>query len=83
MDNVSIIKYFDEVEQKIDQLLGAYAVLKKENIELFEKIERLEQELQVKSEAVAQYAQERDLVRFRIDGLLAKLGEQSQDALSE
>lgn len=83
MDNTIITSQFDAVERKVDQLLGAYATLKKENTELLEKIERLEQEITGKSEAIAQYVQERDLVRIRIDGLLARLGEPPKDALNE
>ena len=83
MDNNLIIRHIDEVEKKIDTLVSAYAALKKENTELLEKIKRIEQALQEKSEAVWQYTQERDLVRSRIDALLSRLEEPSQDALIE
>jgi len=83
LDNNLIIRHIDEVEKKIDTLVGAYAALKKENTELLEQIKRIEQALQEKSEAVMQYAQERDLVRSRIDALLSRLGDPSQDALIE
>lgn len=83
MDNTIITSQFDAVERKVDQLLGAYATLQKENTELLEKIERLEQEITGKSEAIAQYVQERDLIRIRIDGLLARLGEPPKEAVNE
>ena len=82
MDNDSIIRHVDDIEQKIERFIGDYATLKKENSELLEKIERLEQALQEASEAVTQYNQERELVRSRIDGLLTRLEAQSDDALN-
>ncbi len=82
MDNDSIIRHVDDIEQKIEQFIGNYAALKKDNSELIEKIERLEQALQEASEAITQYNQERELVRSRIDGLLTRLEAQSDDALN-
>ena len=70
MEYDSLIQRFGEVEHAIDHLLGVYEALKKENSELSERNERLEQALREQTEAVKRYAQERDLVRSKIDGLL-------------
>lgn len=83
MDNESIIKRFDEMEAEVDRLIRAYEAVKKEKIELTEKIARLEQALQEKTEAVMQHTREKDVVRSRIDGLLAKLGAHPDDALTD
>lgn len=78
MDNQLISQHFDEIENRIEQLLGAYEALKLENDALRQKIERLEEELQGATEAVKQNSEGKDLIRKRIDDLLARLGEPAE-----
>jgi uncharacterized coiled-coil DUF342 family protein len=78
LDNQLISQHFDEIENRIEQLLGAYEALKLENDALRQKIERLEEELQGATEAVKQNSEGKDLIRKRIDDLLARLGEPAE-----
>lgn len=73
MDNDTIVGQFEAVEQKIERLLEVCRSLEATNSELNHKIEILEGELQGKVAAESNYIKERDLVRTRIDALLAKL----------
>ena len=75
MDNTVIIQQFEEIENKIEGLIQVCKSQAAANSELKEKINRLDEELQVKIEAENIYAKERDFVLSKIDGLLDKLGE--------
>ena len=73
MDNELILRQFDEIEKKVENLLEAFQALEATNRQLHEKIESLNAELQSRIEAEEKYAKERDLIRLKIDGLLGKL----------
>ena len=75
MENQVLLKQFEEIEGKIERLIGAFNTLKSENAELKNKIERLEGELQGKTVQEAQFNQEKDQIRHRIGALLARLAE--------
>ena len=75
MDNELILKQFEEIEKKVENLINVCKSLKTTNLELRNKVERLEEELQGKDEAENNYAQERALIRSKIDGLLGRLEE--------
>ena len=75
MDNQILLSQFEEIEGKIERLIGARRALESENAELKNKIERLEGELQGKAEQETQFRRERDQVRERIGNLLARLAE--------
>lgn len=68
-----ILKQFDEIEKKVERLIGVNKSLKKNNIVLKGKIEQLEQELQVKVEAENHQTEVKALIRSKIDGLMARL----------
>ena len=73
MDNELILRQFDEIEKKVENLLEAFQALEATNRQLHDKIESLNAELQSRVEAEEKYAKERDLIRSKIDGLLVKL----------
>ena len=73
MDNELILKQFEEIEKKVESLINVCKSFKTTNLELRNKVERLEEELQGKDEAENNYAQERALIRSKIDGLLGRL----------
>jgi len=68
-----ILKQFDEIEKKVERLIGVNKSLKKNNIVLKGKIEQFEQELQVKVEAENHRTEVKDLIRSKIEGLLVRL----------
>jgi uncharacterized coiled-coil DUF342 family protein len=73
LDNEFIVKQFEEIEKKVENLINVCKSFETTNLELRNKIERLEGELQGKVEAESNYTQERALIRSKIDGLLVKL----------
>lgn len=75
MDKQVLLTQFEEIEGKVERLIGAYKALKSENAELKNKIERLEGELQGKSVQEAQFSREKEQIRDRIGNLLARLAE--------
>ena len=79
MDNEIIFKQFGELEKKIERLMRVCKSYEAANLELTNKIERLEEELRGKVEAENSYNQERELIRSRIDNLLVKLPDIEED----
>ncbi len=75
MDNEFILKQFDEIEQKVARLIDMCNALEATNLEQKNKIKSLEEEIQGKVEAERSYAEEKALIRSKIDGLLVKLDE--------
>lgn len=73
MENEIIFKQFEDLEQKVDQLIKACKSFETSNLELKNKNERLEKELQGKSEAENNYLREKETIRSKIDLLLGKL----------
>lgn len=75
MDNQVLLTQFEEIEGKIERLIGAYRTLESENTELKNKIERLEGELQEKAAQEKQFNQEKEQIRSRVGNLLDRLAE--------
>ena len=78
LDNVFILKQFEEIEQRVERLIETCNALEATNLELKNKIKSLEEEIQGKVEAERSYAEEKALIRSKIDGLLVKLDEVSK-----
>ena len=79
MDNETILEQFDAIEKKVEHLIGVCQFNQHENSELLNKINSLEEELRGKTEAENKYAEEKALIRSKIDGLMAKLDKMLQD----
>ncbi|MFC1828925.1 cell division protein ZapB [Thermodesulfobacteriota bacterium] len=75
MDNEIILRQFEEIEQKVEKIINTCKALEATNLELKNKTERLEGELQDKVEAEKSYAEEKVLIRSKVDGLLSRLEE--------
>ena len=75
MDNEYILEQFGQIEAKVEQLIGTYRSYELKNSELINKIKSLEEELRSKTEAENRYAEEKALIRSKIDGLMARLDE--------
>lgn len=74
MENeVLLLRQFEEIEQKVERLIAICSSLEKRNIQLKNTIKSLEAELQIKSEALENYSEERTMIRSKIDMLLVKL----------
>jgi protein-arginine kinase activator protein McsA len=73
LDNEYILRQFEEIEKKVEKLVDAYKSLEASNLGLTNKIKRLKEELQSKVEAENNYAEEKALIRSKIDSLLIRL----------
>jgi peptidoglycan hydrolase CwlO-like protein len=73
LDNEFIVGQFEEIEKKVEKLIDVLKSQETTNLELRNKINRLEEELQGKNEAESNYSQERALIRSKIDSLLVRL----------
>ena len=73
MDNDTILKQFDEIEKRVERLIGACQTLKAANEELTGKMGRLEAELLEKSQAEDQNTEIKALIRTKIDNLMERL----------
>lgn len=73
MNSEIIIKQFDAIETKVNEVLNTLKNCKSENAELKQQIKRLEETLRQKEEAENHFAEEKRQIRGKIDGLLGKL----------
>ena len=78
MDNELILRQFEEIEQKVEKLINARKSIEATNLELRNKIDKIEGELQGKVEAENRYAEERVLIRSKVDHLLSRLEDISE-----
>lgn len=78
MDDNVIVRQFEDIEQKVEQLIGVCRQLEATNSELSNKIEQLEKDLQGKIEEEKRYQAEKNLIRSKVDSLLAKLEDISE-----
>ena len=79
MDNEFISKQFEELEQRVERLIEICNALEATNLEQKNQIKSLEEEIQGKVEAERSYAEEKALIRSKIDGLLVKLDAVSKE----
>ena len=73
MDNDTILKQFDEIEKRVERLIGACQTLKAANTELTEKVGRLEAELLEKKQQEGENTEIKALIRTKIDNLMERL----------
>lgn len=73
MENDALFSLFTEIETKIEKLIDLCRLQQTANSELHQKVKQLEEELNLKNEAAQRHAEERTLIRSRVDNLLARL----------
>jgi hypothetical protein len=79
LENEFVLKQFEEIERKVVKLIETCKALEATNLEQKNKIINLEEEIQGKVEAERICAEEKALIRSKIDGLLVKLDEVSAE----
>jgi hypothetical protein len=79
LDNEFFLSQFEEIEKKVENLIVVCNSLEVTNLELFNKIKSLEEELQGKIEAEKKIAEEKALIRSKIDNLLVRLEELTEN----
>ena len=75
MDDRSLINQFQTIESRLDALIQVCNEKDNLNKELRLRIEKLEEELRTKIEAEQKYAEEKALIRSKVDQLLERLDE--------
>ncbi|MBW1903213.1 MAG: hypothetical protein JRJ20_16535 [Deltaproteobacteria bacterium] len=73
MDNETILKQFDEIEKRVEKLIGACQSLEAANAELNNEVGRLEEEIQSKRELEDRQTEVKALIRTKIDNLMERL----------
>jgi len=73
LDNDTILKQFEEIEKRVERLIGACQTLKAANTELTDKVSRLEAELLEKTQQEGQNTEIKALIRTKIDNLMERL----------
>ena len=73
MNDELVFRQFEDIEQKVDRLIEICKAHEATNLELKLKIKNLEEEIQGKVEAERSYAEEKALIRSKVDGLLARI----------
>lgn len=73
MDSDLIIRQFEQIEQRVENLIETCRDFEAANRELKSQVLKLEEALQGKQETENRYQEEKKLVRSKIDGLLARL----------
>ena len=73
LDNDFILKQFEEIERRVEKLIELCNALEATNLDQKNKIKSLEEEIDGKVEAERSNAEEKALIRSKIDGLLVKL----------
>jgi hypothetical protein len=73
-----VLRQFEDIELKVERLIQICKAHEATNSELKSNIKSLEEEIQGKVEAERSYAEEKALIRSKIDGLLARIDELSE-----
>jgi len=73
LENDTILKQFDEIEKRVERLIGACQTLEAANEALNEKVGRLEAELLEKNQQEGQNTEIKALIRTKIDNLMERL----------
>jgi predicted nuclease with TOPRIM domain len=69
----TLLRQLSDIEAKVEALIDILRSQQAVNSELHQKVKQLEEELDLKNESVKRQAEEKALIRSRIDNLLAKL----------
>jgi hypothetical protein len=73
LDGELILKQFEHIESRIEHLIKTCREKDAVIQQLSDRIENLEEELRNKAEAEQRYSEERQVIRSRVDQLLARL----------
>jgi uncharacterized protein (TIGR02449 family) len=79
VDRETVISHFSELENRIDHLIRTCKRLEAESSALKEENQALTTQLQERMEALKQNDELKDLVRSKIDSLMGRLDEFSEE----
>ena len=72
-NEMQLIQQFDEIENKVECLIGICRSLESANMELRSMVSSLESELKIKDETITNLTDEKLLVQSKIETILEKL----------
>ncbi len=78
MDKETVLRQFDDLEAKVERLIGTCKRLEAENAELVNKNKELEQQLLEMADLQQQHQELKALIRSKIDGLMDRLTDFSE-----
>lgn len=78
MDEESILRDFERLEERLNGLVATCEALSAENSELSAQVSELTEKLAATEQSQDRMREERSAVRQKIEGLLARLGEQAK-----
>ncbi|MEW5736552.1 MAG: cell division protein ZapB [Thermodesulfobacteriota bacterium] len=78
MDEESILRDFERLEERLNGLVSTCEALSAENSQLSARVRELTEKLSAFEQTENRMREERSAVRQKIEGLLARLGEQSR-----
>jgi FtsZ-binding cell division protein ZapB len=73
LDNETILEQFEKIEKKVESLIKTNQSLETTNLELKEKTEKLETELQQIKDSEDRNDEVKNLIRAKIDNLMERL----------
>jgi hypothetical protein len=73
LEDNNILKQFEAIEKRLEKLIHICREKEAQNRELISRVDKLEEELRTKVEAEKRVAEEKALIRNRIDHLLKRL----------
>jgi hypothetical protein len=79
LDNDLVIRQFEQIERRVENLIETCKDFEAANLELKNQVIKLEEALSKTEETENRYQEEKNLIRSKIDGLLAKLGTVAPD----
>lgn len=79
MDKETIVSQFAKIEQRVERLIESCKRLEAENSEIKAEIQHLTVALQEKDAALRQHDELKGLVRTKIEGLMGRLDELSEE----
>jgi hypothetical protein len=79
LDNELLLRQFEKIEKKVEKLIEICKLLEVANLKLSNKIKSLEEDLQDKIEAETKFADEKALIRSKVDNLLVRLDELAEN----
>ena len=74
----TILRQFDDIENKVEHLIKLCSSLKDENSTLKSRVDVLEQEIQNKTEIEKRNDRQKEIVKEKIDSLMDKLKQFSE-----
>ncbi len=82
MDTDEVMRQFDLLEDRVENLIEQCSTLEKNNSELRQQVTTLEAVLEEKAEEESRYSKQKALIRSKIDNLLGRLNQTHDNSIA-